>query len=363
MKILQETLESTLMEILAEEDSVGNLDGLKARIAETIPDIAESTAESMLAKIKDDAATGLKEKWDYQQQFEERLRKHWGKSLELLDLFISLATEAGDGFNKTFRDEAARSNDPVFKALTLLHARACQVASATLVLLRSGYADDAHARWRALHEIAVVALFISERGRTVAERYLLHDTVQRYKLALKHRRHAKALQEEPITRKEFEELKAERDKLVARFGTPFKEDYGWAASTLGKKRPTIADIEDSVDLEHWRPYYGMASDNVHANAHGAYYRLGSSLRPGEILLAGPGNAGLADPGHSTAISLNQITTELLTTKPTFDNIVISNILLKLVDEIGEAFLQAHRELEALEAESRSRDVAQCGSES
>ncbi len=363
MKILQETLESTLMEIVAEEDPVGSLDDLKATIAETIPDIAESTAESMLAKIKDDAATGLKEKWDYQQQFEERLRKHWGKSLELLDLFISLATEAGDEFNQTFRDEAARSNDAVFKALTLLHARACQVASATLVLLRSGYADDAHARWRALHEIAVVALFISERGRTVAERYLLHDTVQRYKLALKHRRHAKALQEEPITRKEFEALKAERDKLVARFGTPFKEYYGWAASTLGKKRPTIADIEDSVDLEHWRPYYEMASDNVHANAHGAYYRLGSSLRPGEILLAGPSNAGLADPGHSTAISLNQITMVLLATKPTLDNIVISNILLKLVDEIGEAFLQAHRELEALEAESRSPDAAQCGSES
>ena len=362
MKILQETLEATLMEIVAEEDSVGSLDELKATIAETIADIAESTAESMLVKIKDDAATGLKEKWEYQQQFEERLRKHWRKPLELLDLFISLATEAGGEFNKAFSDEAARSNDPMFKALTLLHARACQVASATLVLLRSGFADDAHARWRALHEIAVVALFIGERGRTVAERYLLHDSVQRYKLALKHGRHAKAIQEEPITRKEFEELKAERDKLVARFGTPFKEEYGWAASTLGKKRPTIADIEESVDLEHWRPYYGMASDNVHANAHGAYYRLGSSLRPGAILLAGPSNAGLADPGHSTAISLNQITTELLTTKSTFDNIVISNILLKLADEIGEAFLKAHRGLEALEAESRSPDAAQCGSE-
>ena len=165
MKILQETLEATLMEIVAEEDSVGSLDELNATIAETIPDIAESTAESMLAKIKDDAATGLKEKWEYQQQFEERLRKHWGKPLELLDLFISLATEAGGEFNKAFSDEAARSNDPMFKALTLLHARACQVASATLVLLRSGFADDAHARWRALHEIAVVALFIGECGR------------------------------------------------------------------------------------------------------------------------------------------------------------------------------------------------------
>ena len=117
----------------------------------------------------------MKEKREYQQQFEERLRNHWQKPLELLDLLISLATEGGDEFNETFKEEAGRSNDPVFKALTLLHARACQIASAILVLLRSGYADDAHARWRTLHEISVVSIFIGERGKNVAERYLLHD--------------------------------------------------------------------------------------------------------------------------------------------------------------------------------------------
>ena len=115
--------------------------------------------------------------------------------------------------------------------------------------------------------------YACSNSNTCSHAYGLSYGYVHYKLALKHRMHAKAIQEEPISQKEFEEIKAERDKLVARFGTPFKKDYGWAASTLGKKQPTIADIEESVDLEHWRPYYGMASDNVHANAHGAYYRL------------------------------------------------------------------------------------------
>ena len=273
-------------------------------------------------------------------------------STSLLDLFISLATEAGDEFNKTFRDDAARSNDAMFKALTLLHARACQVASAILLLLRSGYADDAHARWRALHEISVVGHFISDKGLDVAERYLLHDTIQRYKLALKHRKHAEAINEEPIPQQEFEELRAERDKLVARFGKSFKENYGWAASALGKNSPSFENIEESVELEHWRPYYGMASDNVHANAHGAYYRLGSSLQADEVLLAGPSNVGLAEPGHSTAISLCQVTTVLLTTKPNLDGVVISKILLKLAEEIGAAFLLAHKDLEVSEDDIR-----------
>ena len=351
MVMLQEMFESSLMEILPDEDSPDGKGDLGARLASAIPDLADSIAESMLATIKKEAPVGLKEKREYQQQFEERLRNHWQKPLELLDLLISLATEGGDEFNETFKEEAGRSNDPVFKALTLLHARACQIASAILVLLRSGYADDAHARWRTLHEISVVSIFIGERGKNVAERYLLHDHVQRYKLAIKHRQHAEAINDEPISEKEFDEFKAEQNKLVARFGESFKENYGWAASALGKERPTIVDIEESVDLKHLRPYYGMASDNTHANAHGAYYRLGSSLETNEVLLAGPSNMGLANPGHSTAISLCQVTTALLTTKPNLDSIVISKILLKLEEEIGEAFLQAHQDLEGSESEA------------
>ena len=88
------------MEILSNEDSIDNLDELKAIIASEIPDLADSIAESMLTTIRKDVPAGLKEKWEYQLQFEERLKNHWQKPLELLDLFISLATEAGDEFQQ-----------------------------------------------------------------------------------------------------------------------------------------------------------------------------------------------------------------------------------------------------------------------
>ena len=44
------------------------------------------------------------------------------------------------------------------------------MSRAILALLRSGFADDAHARWRSLHELAVVSGFISEYGEDVAEK-------------------------------------------------------------------------------------------------------------------------------------------------------------------------------------------------
>lgn len=349
MSMFHEMFESSLIEVLSDEDFEGLPDELEAKVALMIPDLADSVADSMLSAIKKDAPCGLVANWEHRRQFEERLRTHWQEPLELLDLFISLALEAGKEFNREFRGVAVSSNDAVFEALTRLHARACQVASAILVLLRSGYADDAHARWRALHEISVMSHFIGEEGQEVAERYLLHNTIQRYKLALKLQRHAATIGTEPLSQKEFDKLKTERDLLVERYGKPFGKDYGWAASAIGNDRPTIGDIEKCVDLEHWRPYYGMASDNVHANAHGGYFRLGlATPQIDKVLLAGPSNVGLADPGHATAISLCQVTTVLLTSEPNFDSIVIPKILLKLEEEIGEAFLQAHRELEELE---------------
>ena len=129
---------------------------------------------------------------------------------------------------------------------------------------------------------------------------------------------------------------------------------GWHQK-LRKTHPSISDIEEQVGLENMRPYYRMASDNVHANSHGSYSRIGlsQSLHDDEMLLAGASSMGLADPGHSTAISLNQVTSNLFLTELYLEielslyRLVISNILIKLVHEIWDAFLEAHHELESL----------------
>ena len=197
-----------------------------------------------------------------------------------------------------------------------------------------------------LHEIAVAGRLISQHGQDLAERYLLHDTIERYKLALRYQEYAKQINEELIPQEDFDRLTLKRDELVARFGNAFKEDYGWAASAIGTEHPTIRDIERHVDLD-WGPYYRIASDNVHANAHGTYYRLGLNPRASEVLLAGPSEVGLAAPGHSTALSLSQITTALLATRSNLDCLVLQKLLPKLVEEIGGAFLEVHNEFEAL----------------
>ena len=346
---LQELLESTIEETLASRD----LDEyptkeLESSFEDMIPGLVDNTAILILARIRKDASSGLKRHRKDRKGFEKRLNKLWKYPLDLLDLVIALSTEAGTEFNRKFRNEAVSSDDAVFEALTRLHARGCQVSGEILALLHAGFADGSHARWRSLHEMAVVASLIQEHGQELAERYLLHETVQQYKLACEYEKFFDRLDDEPPSKENFDKLKEQYDELIARFGEAFKGDYGWASSAIGSNRPTMSDIEQHVQLDHMRPYYRMASDNVHANSHGAHFRLGlHSSQQERVLLAGPSNLGLADPGHSTAISLLQLTTALLATESVLDCVVTMKILAELTNEVGEAFLKVHQELEPL----------------
>ena len=346
---LQELLESTTVEALASGD-LGQQpdDDLTSSVSDMIPGLADDIASIILVRIKGDAASGLKEHQSDRKGFEKRLNERWKGPLDLLDLIIALTVEAGTEFNRKFRNEAVDSGDAVFEALTRLHARACQMSGEVLALLHAGFADGAHARWRSLHEIAVVTSLIQKHGQKLAERYLLHEKIQQYKLACEYQKYFDQLDIEPLSKETFGRLKRQCDELVARFGEAFKYDYGWASSAIGSQRPTMSHIEQHVQLGHVRPYFRMASDNVHPNSHGAYFRLGlHSSQQDNVLLAGPSNMGLADPGHSTAVSLLQISTNLLATEPEFDCVVVMKILEELTNEVGEAFLKVHQELDML----------------
>ena len=281
------------------------------------------------------------------RRFEKQLSKRWRTPLRLLERFVLIAAETGASFEREHRDEAEISGDPVVEVMIRSHARACQTASAILTLLKAGYADDAVARWRSLHELWVVTSFIRDNGQEVAERYRQHLKIEQYKIARMHQNAADQFGDQPVPVKVLNELRAERDRLVAKFGPDFEKNYGWAADAMKIKSPNFSQIAARVSLDHWRPNYEVASQNVHAAAHGSYYRLGSDLHAHPLLLAGPSESGLVGPGHWTAIALGAITTNLLETRPSPVGKMITKVLHDLQEDTREAFLRAQRRLEVI----------------
>ena len=299
-------------------------------------------AHNIVASLRRDMPQLLAERRANRAGFESRLYARWRSAIDLFEAIVVVAQESGADFNQKYRPQAAQDQDYVFEVLTRLHARACLLASEVLALLRSGYASGANARWRTLHEVAVVAYFIRQHGQDVAKRYLSHHVIESAKSAKEYQKYSERLNVEPFSDEELTRLQAEADELCQKFGASYRGRYGWAASIL-KGDPTFARIEEAVVMQHMRPYYGMASSSVHAKPHAIKFDLGN-LNPHITMLAGPSNTGLADPGQGAAIALLQITTTLLALSPDVREVVNMLSLQSLVEESLEAFIAVHRQI-------------------
>lgn len=286
--------------------------------------------------------------------FRRRVRRVWGRAIDELTHLVLRCRELGAA---SVQD---RSLDRLDQALVYSWARGCQTALAISSLLEDGFADDAHARWRTIHELNIVAQFLRQHGDPIVERYFAHVDVKNYNVSLEYQRCAPALGyplEDPSV---IATLKAKHDTAVAKFPGLADGDWAWARPALTtlppKKRARFTHLEASVGLEKWRAHVGMAHHNVHAGPHGALFRLGLPAGTSAIAIAGPSLHGLADPGHATGISLVQLTLQLVMPRSAESDadpmhVAAGGALLPLLDGVGRLFATAH---EGQETKTRAK---------
>ncbi len=334
-----------------EEDGqkiIGILEELsKGFIPEMAQRLIDEEPERFLTTLKRDWKRAHRWQRRDVRGFRRRLLKRWGVPIGQLRMLITIAQEFGDEVNRDLRQCDMGDRAPLIDVVTRLHARACQIGSEVECLLSGGFSDGAMARWRSLHEVAVVAQFILKYGSECAERYADHQFVEGKKAANNYVRCQERLGYERMTDAELAEIEQKYQLMLDRYGSAFKEQYGWARPYLPITERTPAKfshIEEAVGVDHLRAHYQMASHNVHANPKGVFFRLGL-IPETDILLAGPSNAGLVDPGHSSALSLVQVSSALMVLNTNLDSIVLVKIMMKLAEEIGESFLAASEQLE------------------
>jgi hypothetical protein len=308
-------------------------------VREVVPTVISATADWLQESFPERAGKLLAQDHEERAALEQGIAERWGDALTLLELLRLVCLEAGEAVHSRY---SPPQGDVVYGVLVRLHARGCLVAAEIIALLKAGLASGAHSRWRSLHEIAVVAAFIVKHGDEVARRYTEHQYIDQYWGARDHQQHASRLNVEPFTAEEIATIEQQRRDALERYGRDFDGQHGWASAVLGP-RPTFGQIEADVNLDHWRPYYRMAGHATHAGPRGIAFNLGV-LRDA-VMLAGPSNAGLADPGASTAISLNHLTALLVSHSPVLGDVVAASFATRLVDPIRDAFRDAERQLD------------------
>jgi hypothetical protein len=325
-------------------------------VAEVTRTAAERTARPALRDTEEELIKAVHRDARSLRGFEARLARTWKRPLELLEVQRHLACSLGAAINEELRRHLKRSDEPLVDVLTSLHARACQIAGEVLVLLRAGYAEGAIARWRSLHEGSIVMQFIDRHGAETAKRYLEHEAVESWKGATEYVAHCGRLGFETIDDKELPRIKAAHDAAVEKYGPPFRSSYGWAAHALKlTKRVTFEDVEKCLGLEHWRPFYRLASHPIHANPKSVKQRLGLIDGVSPCLASGPSNYGLADPGQNTGLTLAQATAVMIARAPTSERLLAMFVMRELSAKIARAFVAVQRRIERREARLSTRE--------
>ena len=349
MSIDEDAENLKLAEIIAQVMKKLQADGREAEFTRVIQDAVEdslkASADSLFEALKHDAPAMLAEHRGIRIGFEQRLYERWGPALDLFETVLVIAQEAGGNVQAQHRERAAQERDILFGVLVRLHVRACQTASEVLALLRSGFAMAAMARWRTIHELAVVMTLLSEHGKELAQRYLDYQAVERAKNAEDYQLYHAKLGFESYTTEEIATIRRQRDIVLKKYELEpnFRDPYGWAAKAICIRKPQFKQLEKAAKLDHLRPFYGMASHGIHSQSGDIFFQLGQ-IGPERVLIAGASNGGLADPGHSTLNSLALCTAILLGIAPDLDTAMTLPAMSRFVDEAGQAFLKIHQEL-------------------
>ncbi|HHQ6628252.1 TPA: DUF5677 domain-containing protein [Serratia fonticola] len=280
------------------------------------------------------------------RSFEQRLYKDWGRPLGRFELMIVMCRELGAQVNDEFRSGGNKSYK--LEVLTRLHAHSVQIACEILHLLKGGYADGAMARWRSLHESAVVSKLISVSEEIVAEKYYYHKFIDDYKFSLSYEEHCDSLEFERLDENTAAKIKDKYDELLSKYGENYKNEYGWCSDLFNKKKVNFFEVESFVGLSHLRPFYKFSSNRVHIGSKSIDYKLGLSLSSQiwdeEILLSGPSNEGLIDPMQCAGMSLVDITDSLLSIILSIDMMVSSKVLSLWNEQMKQELIEAEASL-------------------
>lgn len=276
--------------------------GRLRRVASDDAELAIRVGCSVASVLEDNLPALVARQRSYRDWFEDDYLSTLGLGFDQLALLLTVGQHISSRCMSQFPGETRPAR---LEAVLELHAHSILVASEVLDLLRGGWPAGAEARWRTLHEIEVIALFLAKAPNTVAQRYLASAAIDFHRLA------SNGLLRLPPGRGSTAvrgELRKRASAAVSTHGEEISRQYGWAARWLRKKRVRFVDLERKVAPR--RPAYISASNRVHAGRVGA---LASMLDRPNHFMVGRRPEGLADIGLQTVWSVNTVAGALLAT--------------------------------------------------
>lgn len=333
-----DTYSNLFDELLANEYSKNIPESeLEELVSNLFNNFTESHSKALTSVLLKGISSESKKTRQMDSKFEQRNYKRWKKGFDLIHLLLDVSLQIGECGKVEVGIQNSKGIFYRLQAAVYLHARGLLVSREIFSLMKSGFPDGALGRWRTLHELAVINCFISANSEEVAQRFFEARIINSRKAAKQYVEHQDIANLIPFGQKELDEIEVEYQRVINNFGHEMKNDYGWAAPAIGHDRPTFFDLEKSINLDHWRPRYKWASQDTHGNFRPIEKTLAMTEATEKMLLVGPSNSGMTDPGQMLCISLGLLTSPFLTLDPTVDITILYKSFQILLNKVSIFF--------------------------
>jgi hypothetical protein len=229
-------------------------------------------AEASVARIEESLFELAGKTWDVRNRIEKDLGEQDEVAFRSLDSMTGFMFATAKFLEDDKRAAALQPPDIIRYVVSALNVRATSVAHEICAMLRAGFPIGAHARWRTLYEMDVIAHVLLKGNRGTAARFVNHRWVQ---LARDNRRTSTEWREQGPS------PEAMKNKFIRRYGKSFGGTHGWAAEItkrmLGVEKPNLSHLEQIANLDGHNSRVYAAHHGIHADSLGILH-LARALR-------------------------------------------------------------------------------------
>nr|MDC2855756.1 hypothetical protein [Ningiella sp. W23] len=154
--------------------------------------------------------------------------------------------------------------------------------------------------------------------------------------------YAVKLDHKPYTQSELDSIASLKAASLEELGDDYnKSDYFWAMPFLKENgykgnRPNLYDLEVKVGLDHYRPYFTLACEKIHAPSGVNYANFATSKLNSAVLVVGPSHYGYETPINLAMLSSIITFSKFLFLFPSLD----CTIFLKMISLAQEKVLES-----------------------
>lgn len=337
LRILENSIAASLdLENLSDEEAV-------RRVSELFEVVRGHCKISAIESYREAAAENLAKIRSDKSSFQTKNFARWKPAFDHIEMIWEISRELGENHGKDIQYRDDEDNNTVMAALGNIFPKSLLIVQEIICLLKGGFPDGALTRWRSLHELSVTAKYIAIQGEEAAEQYLLSFHFSARRAAIQMNKHSERSKLQGFSAEEllgFDARCAEAERIL---GRQIKKDRDGEWPKITEIHRTFADVEESVGMNHWRPWYKWASNNIHGNYRPPDKSLGLVEAEGLAHLVGASNSGFVDPLQLTALTLAELVETYLKHSINLDRIVHIEVFHELANEMGAIAIDAERD--------------------